>query len=154
MSATTPPETLTIAEAMRLAAAHGLSASLVVQVAPSEREFLVTVVTSDPKPVLSVREIGRGPERDMLLSAREQSGPDRWDYPARIAVPHERLAVELSLGESSVAVPCHSAALSILAHHGWPSDGIMPSGKSAPVRIDATAFRDAVTRLGQVPISE
>lgn len=151
MSTTSPDRTIRdsimVDEALREAAKHGVRAVLTVSLDAFDKSFLVSVNTVDPAAIVTIVETGRRERSEMFLSARSQSGPERWDYPAYIETQRERLVVELALDGVSEKVPCFNAALSILAHSGWPNEGVNVAGQSAPVYLDGKAFREALERL-------
>ena len=131
---------LTLTEAFRRATIEGVECRLMVGVAERSRVLRVSVSTSDADPMLTLA-VDDG--REELLSDREQSAPDRWDYFSsndELAAKH---FVRLSRGGAHRDVVLLNAARAIIATHGWTNDESLV----AEAMVDAGAFDRALIQL-------
>ena len=104
-------------------------------------EILVSVTTTDPDP--TVAAIEQGLRGSTLLSERDQSGPERWDYSWQREVAREQLAIRLTGEHGSAVVMCTPVAFAHLATFGWQE----PTGDPIPVLVSRESLDAALRSL-------
>jgi hypothetical protein len=143
-----PEEPLTVIEAIDHARAAGLTVEIMAGFASRTHELLISLETVDPDPGLSLR-IDRA-RSAVLLSEREQSGPERWEYPYSLAQYQDRFFLRVAGREGAVDIPFLPAAFGIVERYGLVED----VAHAAPARVDRQEFERAITALSAPARSE
>ena len=128
-----------LGEALSLAARNGVGASIRCGIVLSTREVLVGLTTVDNAPMLTIRDDSGGSER--WLVAREQSGPDRWDYPASFLQRSERYFLRLTMADRFEDVEFEPAAVAVMSEYGWTDDVSLTGEAIVERRTLAAAFQ-------------
>jgi len=138
---TYPEQPLTLVEAIDLARAHGLTVDVMAGFASRTHELLVSLETIDPDPSLSLR-VDRTNSAE-LLSNRDQSGPERWDYPHTSTEYQDRIFLRIVGEGTTIDLPLLPAVLGIVERYGLDEDLAL----AAPGRVDRKEFERAITLL-------
>ena len=128
-------------DAVAMARDAGCRSDVVHLVHWEPQETLVSVTTTDLDPTVAAVEQGRG--GSTLLSERDQSGPERWDYSWHREVAREQLAIRLTSGHGSALVTCTSVAFGHLKTFGWQG----PTGDPIPVFVSRDSLVAALRSL-------
>jgi hypothetical protein len=138
-----PKPPLTLLEAIDQARAHGLGIELLAGFSSHTLELLVSVDTIDPEPTLSLRL--NHSRTDSLLSARHQSGPERWEYPFSDTEFRDRFFLRVFGEQGFMDVPLVPAVIGIVERYGLVDDVAL----STPARVDRRWFEEAIALLVQ-----
>lgn len=130
-----------LAEAFAKAETRDVQCNLVHIIIRQEEEMIVSVNTNDSDPTVALIEQGRPGSR--LLLQRQESGPDRWDYPVHREAFRDQLALQLVANHRSALVVCAPFAIAHLVTFGWRD----MTGEPIPVVVGRQAFQDALTSL-------
>jgi hypothetical protein len=136
-----PDQPLTLIEAIDRARAVGLAIRVMAGFASHTHELLISLDTIDPEPTVSAR-IDRS-SSGILLSEREQSGPERWEYPHSIDEYQDRFFLRICGAGSCFDVPVLPAVIGIVERYGLVEDLAL----SAPARVDRRTFDRAIASL-------
>lgn len=135
---------VSLLDAIALASRLGITAELLSGVEIQPHNLLISLTTSDPDPLVAVRWHDSSPHPvDELLSSREASGVDRWDYPFSVHCVRDRLVLRLSRGGATCDVPVIPAVPAILYTHGWRDDPTL----LAPASVYGDALSAALRTL-------
>lgn len=138
-------ELMTAAEAIAEVERAGLRSEIYCGLGLADEHFSVAVSTIDPDPTISVRLPGRGRGSDMLLSDRQQFGPESWDYPAHLQRVSERVLLRIWSGQEYRDVPAVSAVAALFARLGWSDD----AQRVTPLSFSASGIREALLEFGR-----
>jgi hypothetical protein len=138
---TYPDQALTLIEAIDRARAVGLAASVLAGFASHTHELLISLDTIDPEPTVSLR-IDRSVS-GILLSEREQSGPERWEYSHSIDEYQDRFFLRICGAVGCIDVPILPAVIGIVERYGLVEDLEL----STPARVKRKAFESAIIQL-------
>jgi hypothetical protein len=138
-----PHEPLTLIEAIDHARAAGLTVEIMAGFASRTHDLLISLETIDPEPGLSLR-IDRA-RSAVLLSEREQSGPERWEYPHSLTQYQDRFVLRVAGREGAVDMPFLPAAFGVVERYGLVEDVT----HAVPARVKREEFERAVAVLTQ-----
>lgn len=136
-----------ILEAAAIAARSGVQCELVHVMVRQEEEMLISIATTDSAPTVAVIEQGK--PGSMLLSKREETGPDRWDYPLHREGCRDQLAMYLSAGSRSALVVCAPVAVGHLVRFGWRD----MTGDPIPIVVSKATVSSAIQSV-LTPVSD
>lgn len=111
---------ITLSDALALAVPHGITVTIRCGVLLSTRELRVGLTTTDNDPMLTVNDDSGESER--WLVEREQSGADRWDYPASFLQRSDRYFLRLTMADRFEDVELEAATVAVISEHGWTDD--------------------------------
>lgn len=140
VSVESPVELMTAADAVAEVECAGLRAEIYCGLRVADEHFSVAVSTVDPDPTISLRLPARERGSAMLLSVREQFGPESWDNPARLQRVTDRLFLRIWKGDEYLDVPAFSTAATLLIRLGWSDD----ARRVTPLSFSESAIRDAL----------
>lgn len=129
-----------VADAIVLASSRGIVVSLVHVFCERRRDVRVGLTTIDPDPLVTMtsRE-----GKEAWLTHREQTGPERWDYPVHDVELQDSLELRLSAGAVVETLSLRPAPFTVIEEQGVHWD--IPT----PVHafIDRSTFEKALETL-------
>lgn len=125
--------------ALRLCAERGLSCAIVHRSVAPNRQLLLSLTTTDSDPMLTLLE----GQRERLIDARQQSGPERWDYTLTVEESASEIGLRVHLGSRSELVPFLPVGVAYVSAFGW-RDGYEAD---FPVLLDREQLESAISKL-------
>jgi hypothetical protein len=132
--------TIPLTEAIQSTRAAGLTYRVMTGIVERSRSIRIALDTTDPDPhvALSINQA-----REAFLSAREQSGPERWDYVLNATEHRDRCFLRIESDDGATDIALVPAVVAIVSAHGWAADRAV----TTEAGVDSALLRATVTAL-------